>query len=602
MRELEYPFDAQYLLRKRRSIRKTLLQNGNLQEKHIAILGGSTTHDIKEILELFLLNYGLLPVFYESEYAQYWQDAMFENSSLDELKPDIIFIHTTNRNISRWPQIDSTRDETETLLDEQYEHFLVMWEKLHEKYHCPIIQNNFDYLFYRLLGNRDTTDYNGRNNFITRLNLKFAEYAQHHEDFFINDINYQSADYGLSRWADLSAWYLYKYALSMDAIPTLTFNIANIIKSIYGKNKKAFALDLDNTLWGGVVGDDGPENLELGQESALGQAYQEFQEYLKQLKNRGILLNIISKNEKENAEAGLYHPQMILKKEDFISEKVNWEPKSDNLKEMAQELSLLPESFVFADDNPAEREIVRQQVPGTGVPELINTEEYIRAVDKAGFFEMTSFTKDDLIRNEMYRENAKRLELQHSFSDYKAYLLSLHMKAEINPFCAMYMARISQLTNKSNQFNLTTLRCTQDEIQQMASDDNTITLYGKLEDCFGDNGVVALTAAKVVEKDLHIVLWLMSCRVLKRDMEYAMIDMLVREARKRGIQNIYGYFYPTAKNAMVKHFYSDIGFKKVFENEDGSSKWLLSNLNKYTNQNKVIEVNGEGNEQRGNNI
>ena len=602
MRELEYPFDAQYLLRKRRSIRKTLLQNGNLQEKHIAILGGSTTHDIKEILELFLLNYGLLPVFYESEYAQYWQDAMFENPSLDELKPDIIFIHTTNRNISRWPQIDSTRDETETLLDEQYEHFLVMWEKLREKYHCPIIQNNFDYLFYRLLGNRDATDYNGRNNFITRLNLKFAEYAQHHEDFFINDINYQSADYGLSRWADLSAWYLYKYALSMDAIPTLTFNIANIIKSIYGKNKKAFALDLDNTLWGGVVGDDGPENLELGQESALGQAYQEFQEYLKQLKNRGILLNIISKNEKENAEAGLHHPQMILKKEDFISEKVNWEPKSDNLKEMAQELSLLPESFVFADDNPAEREIVRQQVPGTGVPELINTEEYIRAVDKAGFFEMTSFTKDDLIRNEMYRENAKRLELQHSFSDYKAYLLSLHMKAEINPFCAMYMARISQLTNKSNQFNLTTLRCTQDEIQQMASDDNTITLYGKLEDCFGDNGVVALTAAKVVEKDLHIVLWLMSCRVLKRDMEYAMIDMLVREARKRGIQNIYGYFYPTAKNAMVKHFYSDIGFKKVFENEDGSSKWLLSNLNKYTNQNKVIEVNGEGNEQRGNNI
>ena len=593
MKELEYPFVSQYLLRKRRAIRKELLQNKNLQEKRIAILGGSTTYDIREMLELFLLNYGFLPIFYESEYAQYWQDAMFENSALDELKPDIIFIHTTNRNITKWPQINYTREETENLLNAQYEHFSVMWEKLHEKYHCPIIQNNFEYLFYRLQGNRDTADYNGRTNFITRLNLKFSEYAQNHEDFFINDINYQSADFGLSRWTDLSVWYLYKYALSMDAIPTLAFNVANIIKSIYGKNKKAFALDLDNTLWGGVVGDDGPENLELGQESALGQAFLEFQEYLKQLKNRGILLNIISKNESENAEAGLNHPQMNLKKDDFVSVKANWEPKSANLKQMAQELSLLPESFVFADDNPAEREIVRQQVPGTGVPELINPEEYIRAIDKAGFFEMTSFTKDDLLRNEMYRENAKRLELQHSFSDYNAYLLSLNMKAEIMPFSAIYMARIAQLTNKSNQFNLTTLRCTQDEIQQMAGDDNIITLYGKLEDCFGDNGVVALTAGKIADKDLHIVLWLMSCRVLKRDMEYAMIDMLVEEAKKRSIQNIYGYYYPTAKNAMVKNFYGDIGFIKIATNEDESSKWLLTDLDKYTNQNKVIEVNGE---------
>ena len=295
MRELEYPFDAQYLLRKRRAIRKALLQNEKLQEKHIAILGGSTTHDIRDMLELFLLNYGFLPVFYESEYAQYWQDAMFDNSALDELKPDIIFIHTTNRNITAWPQISFTREETEDLLNKQFEHFSVMWEKLHEKYHCPIIQNNFEYLFYRLQGNRDAADYNGRTNFITRLNLKFAEYAQHHDNFFINDINYQAAEYGLSRWTDLSAWYLYKYALSLEAVPTLAFNLANIVKSIYGKNKKALALDLDNTLWGGIVGDDGPENLELGQESAIGQAYQEFQEYLRQLKNRGILLNIFQK-------------------------------------------------------------------------------------------------------------------------------------------------------------------------------------------------------------------------------------------------------------------------------------------------------------------
>ena len=206
---------------------------------------------------------------------------------------------------------------------------------------------------------------------------------------------------------------------------------------------------------------------------------------------------------------------------------------------------------------------------------------------------MTSFTKDDLLRNEMYRENAKRLEMQNSFSDYKDYLLSLKMKAEIRPFTAIYMARIAQLTNKSNQFNLTTLRCTQDEIQQMASDDKTITLYGRLTDCFGDNGVVALSVGKIIEEDLHIVLWLMSCRVLKRDMEYAMMDMLVSEAKKRSIKKIFGYYYPSAKNAMVKQFYGEIGFEIVCENDDGSSKWCLSDLDKYINQNEVILVNAE---------
>ena len=351
----------------------------------------------------------------------------------------------------------------------------------------------------------------------------------------------------------------------MDAIPSLAFNVANIIKSIFGKNKKAIALDLDNTLWGGIVGDDGPENLELGQETALGQAYLEFQDYLKQLKDQGILLNVISKNEPENAEAGLCHPQMILKRDDFIEVKANWEPKSVNLAKMAQELTLLPESFVFADDNPAEREIIRQQIPGVGVPELLNVEDYIRAIDKAGFFEVTSFTKDDLLRNEMYRDNVRRAELQQSFSDYHDYLRSLQMKAEIRPFSALYMARIAQLTNKSNQFNLTTLRCTQDEIQKMASDENTVTLYGKLEDCFGDNGVVSLVAGKVTGGELNIILWLMSCRVLKRDMEYAMIDALVQTARDRGIEQIYGYYYPTAKNGMVRDFYRDIGFKKIQE-------------------------------------
>ena len=194
---------------------------------------------------------------------------------------------------------------------------------------------------------------------------------------YINDINYQSADFGLERWYDPFTWYMYKYALSLEAIPTLAFNLANIIKSIYGKNKKAIALDLDNTLWGGVVGDDGVEGIQIGHETSTGQIYEEFQAYLKKIQSTGVLLNIIFKNEEENAEAGLNHPGMLLKPDDFISIKANWEPKNKNLVTMAQELSLGVGSFVFVDDNPAEREIIRQHIAGVGIPELEKPEQYI---------------------------------------------------------------------------------------------------------------------------------------------------------------------------------------------------------------------------------
>ena len=588
---LEYPFDSQYLLRRRRALRRELLEEGTFLEKRVAILGGSTTHDIRDMLELFLLGYGIRPAFYESEYGRYWQDAMFPNAELAALRPDIIFVHTSLQNITAFPEPEAAVADVEALLNRQYEHFSVMWDRLNAEYRCPIIQNNFEYPFFRLMGNRDASDVHGRVNFVARLNLTFAEYAQAHENFFINDINYQSASYGLERWSDPFYWHMYKYALCLDAIPVLAFNVANIIKSLFGRNKKALALDLDNTLWGGVVGDDGVENLELGQETSMGQAYGEFQTYLKELQKRGVLLNVISKNERENALAGLNHPQMALKPDDFVSIKANWEPKSANLIQMAEELSLLPESFVFVDDNPAEREIVRQQVPGAAVPELGQVEHYIEAIDRAGYFETTTLSADDLKRSEMYRENARRAELQSSFTNYEDYLRSLDMTAEIAPFTGLYLSRIAQLTNKSNQFNLTTKRYTQDEIEAAAADPRTVTLYGKLSDRFGDNGVVSVVIGRVNGEELDIELWLMSCRVLKRDMEFAMMDALAARAVELGVKTLNGYYISTAKNGMVRDFYAKQGFTKVSEAEDGSAKWTL-NLSGYKNRNRVIKMAG----------
>lgn len=434
----------------------------------------------------------------------------------------------------------------------------------------------------------------GRIRFLTRLNERFYRYAEEHDSFYINDMNYMASAYGLDRWADPFYWHMYKYCMCMQAIPAFAFNLGNIIKALFGKNKKALALDLDNTLWGGVVGDDGPENLEIGQETSLGQVYAEFQEYLKAQKEIGVLLNVNSKNEEENALAGLRHPEGILKPEDFISIKANWEPKSRNLAETAEQLNLLPDSFVFVDDNPAEREIVSAQFPAAAVPEMGKPEEYIRVLDHSGFFEVTRLSEDDRKRNEMYKENLMREKQQASFADYGEYLASLRMKGTVRAFEPMYMARIAQLTNKSNQFNLTTKRYTQSEIEQAADSEDYITLYGKLEDKFGDNGVVSVVIGRIEGDRLHIELWIMSCRVLKRDMEYAMMDCLAEECRKRGIRTVTGYYYPTAKNRMVKDFYALQGFVKAEEDEKGNTVWEYRLPADYKKKNRYIEVNAEG--------
>ncbi len=591
LKELEYPFDGKYIIGKKLKLKRRLLSDGTKRiKKRVAILGGSTTNDIKLCMELFLLNQGIEPEFYESGYNQYYQEAMFPSEELRAFHPDIIYIHTTNRNITSYPLLTYGADVVKRMIETEVDKFRGMWDNLTEIFHCPIIQNNFEMPAYRLLGNKDASDIHGRHNFFHELNSRFYEYAQKHEGFYICDLEYIAADYGLSRWHDLHNWYLYKYAMALHAIPGLAFNVANIIKSILGKNKKGYVLDLDNTLWGGIIGDDGVENIELGPEEAVGQAYLEFQKYLKEQTQLGTILNVDSKNEEENAFAGLNHPDGVLKTDDMIVIKANWEPKDRNFVQIAEELNLLPESLVFVDDNPAERHIVSEQLQGVSAPDIGSVQDYIKTLDRSGFFEVTVLSADDLKRNQMYKENAQRAQQQAKFEDYTDYLLSLNMKAEIQPFKPLYMARIAQLTNKSNQFNLTTRRYTQEEIEEISEKPDYISLYGKLEDRFGDNGVVSVVIGKMDGTVCHIELWLMSCRVLKRDMEYAMMDTLVRICREKDIDGIKGYYYPTVKNKMVRDFYAKQGFEKVDEDSEGNTVWYCD-VKAYQNKNSVIEVN-----------
>ena len=341
MTELEYPFDAENILKNKKRLRKSLMNDSTERiKKKIAILGGSTTNDIKLMLELFLLNYGIEPEFYESEYNKYYEDSMFSNKELEKFKPDIVYIHTSIKNIFFFPQITDSFEKAETLFISEIKRYVSMWDSLEAKYHALIIQNNFELPSYRLLGNKEAYDFHGKIYFVSRLNMEFYKYAQTHDSFYINDINYLSASYGLDKWSDPFYWHMYKYACAVPAIPYLAFNIAKIIKAVYGKNKKGMVLDLDNTLWGGIIGEDGLENISIGLETPVGQAFYEFQNYLKEYSKMGLLLNINTKNDYENCIKGLNHPASVLHVEDFVVIKANWENKDINFKQIADELNL----------------------------------------------------------------------------------------------------------------------------------------------------------------------------------------------------------------------------------------------------------------------
>ncbi len=591
MKELDFPFDGNEIMRKKLALRKKLLSDGTARlKKKIAVLGGSTSSHVVAALELFLLNFGIEPVFYQSEYNKFFEDAVFGSEELNSFSPDIIYIHTTSRNLTMLPDDPAeTPQQAETRLNEQFSVFKLVWESLSQRFSCPIIQNNFELPLCRRTGSYDGWGTAGHAAFINRMNVMLSDYARSRSSFYINDINYLSAVCGLEKWHDPEAWYLYKYAMSTSVIPDLAYSIACIIKSVYGKNHKVIDLDLDNTLWGGVIGDDGQEGIEIGQETPVGQSFAEFQSFIKGYKNYGVLLAVCSKNDKENALLGLEHPFGILKPQDFVSIKANWLPKDQNIADSANELSLGADSFVFIDDNPAECAIIEGQLPMVKTISFSDIHEAMYKLSRGGYFEVTAVSADDIRRSEMYAANAQRTALQKSFASYEDYLISLEMKAVICGFEPVYIQRITQLTNKSNQFNLTTRRYTENEIRDLSSDSDHICLCGQLSDKFGDNGIVSVVIGKINGSQLDIELWLMSCRVLKRDMELAMLDELVRLAKLRGIDRINGYYYKTAKNSMVAELYGSFGFELDSHSENGDSAWHL-NIDSYKKKNKVINV------------
>ncbi len=565
---LRFPVVAADVLVKRQTLKKELLKQANLASTRIAILGGSTTTEVMSMLELFLLAQGIQPTFYESEYNRYCEDVLFENPDLWNFKPDVVFIHTTWHNVSQFPELLEAEAEVEKRLNREMARFESLWEKVHKELGALIIQNNFDLPQLRPFGNLEASEPYCRVNFLLRLNAAFAAYARNHSRFLINDIHYLSAQVGLSAWHDHKYWYNFHMALSPKATVVLAQNVAAIVKSVYGKTKKCLILDLDNTLWGGVIGDDGVQNLILGRDHAVGEAFVDFQRYVKDLKRRGVILAVCSKNDPENAKEGFSHPDSVLRVEDFSVFKANWDPKPDNIRATALDLNIGLDSMVLVDDNPTERALVAGQLPEVAVPDVgSDVSRFAEVLEHERYFEVVKVVQDDLSRSSFYSSNAQRSAYQADFRDYGEFLASLEMTAEIGPFLPVYLERITQLINKTNQFNLTTRRYTSAEVEAISRDPAFVTLYGRLADKFGDNGLVSVLIGRVSHETVELDLWLMSCRVLKREMEFAMFDALVEECRARDIRKILGVYIPSKKNGIVAEHYGSLGFTRV----DGAS-------------------------------
>jgi len=571
---VQLPIVAVDIIRNRNILKKELLQQENLVPTRIAILGGSTTTEVKSMLELFLLAEGIQPTFYEAGYNRYCEEVLFENPALWDFKPEVVFIHTTWHNVSEYPDLLENSTQVRERVRREVGRFESLWEKIHAGLGAVIIQNNFDLPRVRPLGNQEASQTFGRVNFLLKLSEEFGSYARTHSRFVINDILYLSAQVGLNVWFDHTYWYKFHMAVSPTASVALARNVAGIIKSFYGRSKKCLVLDLDNTLWGGVVGDDGVQNLILGRDHPVGEAYLDFQRYVKDLQRRGIILAVCSKNDPETAKEGFSHPDSVLRIEDFSVFKAGWNPKSESIRQIATKLNIGLDSIVFVDDNPVERSLVAEQLPEVAVPDVgSDVSLFAELLEQKRYFEVDKIVAEDAGRSAYYTSNAQRSVHQASVGNYEEFLASLDMTAEIGAFRPVYLERITQLINKTNQFNLTTRRYTSAEVEAISQDPTFIPLYGRLVDRFGDNGLVSVLIGHLKNDYVELDTWLMSCRVLKRELELAMFDALVEECQARGMSKIVGVYIPSKKNNMVAGHYASLGFKRVDGASENSELW-----------------------------
>ena len=471
-----------------------------------------------------------------------------------------------------------------------------LWQRAREIFNAAIIQQTFINVTEQVFGSYDRLVPGAPARVVARLNDRLCEAAAQ-DGALLLDIARASERDGIDAWFDAGRWLQGKLEVAPQAAPLYGDFVARILAAQRGLSKKCLVLDLDNTLWGGVIGDDGLDGIVLGEGSAVGEAHLALQRYAKQLNERGVILAVCSKNNPEVAEAAFReHPEMLLRRSDIAVFLANWHDKTENLKTVATRLNIGLDSLVFVDDHPVERARVRQSLPMIAVPELPeDAAQFVRCIADAGYFEAVAFTSEDRHRAGQYAANAEREVLLGSAQSMDEFLRGLKMSVAFGPFTVVDHARVVQLINKTNQFNTTTRRYTSEEITYFANLPNALTLQFRLSDQFGDNGLVSamiLRSTPDHEDVLEIDSWVMSCRVFGRQLEFEAMNIAVEAARQRGARAFVADYIASSKNEVIRALYPSLGFAAVNETAptNGTTRWFLDFADYVTRETHIIRA------------
>jgi FkbH-like protein len=587
-----HDLDESKLNRLAKVIRSLQARPGALQPLtpfRLGITSNATTHYLVSPLIATAARYGIALECIEGEFDQSLQEALNPDSGMNRSRPDAVLVAIDYRGLPLHSAPSDAAGAEQAIAGALAQiDAITTGFRRHGGAVC--IVQNLARPVETSFGSLDLTLPGTQRQLVDAFNRELAGKLAGSPDHLL-DVAGLAESVGLADWHDPTLWNLGRIPFANMFLPLYADWVCRLIAALCGKSRRCLVLDLDNTLWGGVIGDDGLNGIVLGQGDATGEAYLDVQRTALALRGRGIVLAVCSKNDDETArEPFRNHSEMLLREHHIAVFQANWNDKATNIRSIADALALGLESMVLLDDNPVERGLVRELLPEVAVPELPDDPAlYARTLLAAGYFEAVTFSAEDRRRADTYRENALRVALKESATGIDDYLRSLNMTIAFRRFDAAGRSRIAQLISKSNQFNLTTRRYTEAQIAHIENDPAFFTLQIRLADVFGDNGMIAVVICARGKRAWQIDTWLMSCRVLGRMVEHAVLDEIVRNARLDGIARLIGNYLPTARNALVAEHYGRLGFTLVEQAADGATRWELA-LDQYLSRDPPIAV------------
>jgi len=543
----------------------------------VAVLGSCTTHYYAGVLRGLGRAAGFPLVTYEPDYNTVHQTVLDEHSPLYSFRPDFVVFLTAVQGL-RNTLLSTDRSKRAQVADGEADQLVSLVRRVSQISGATVVINEFVAPYERAWGNFSARVDGSLAGVVHRVNERLRNTAAESANVYTVDCDYVASWLGKRTWFDERLWFYSKSFCHPEALPHVAGQAIDIFRAARGNVVKCVALDLDDVLWGGTIGDDGVDGIRLGDlGEGEGEAYVQFQLWLKELRARGIILGVCSKNDEEKARWPFReHRSMVLRESDISCFIANWNDKAENLRDMAKYLNIGLDSLVFLDNSAFERNLVRELVPETCVPELpADPADYIPYLESLNLFETTHVSDEDLRRSDFYRENVLREDEQQKFTSVDEYLASLRAHSIFERFDDHHLPRITQLVQRTNQFNLTTIRHSADDLKQFANDPEYFPFYTTLEDRFGDNGLISVVIGKREGTRLDIVTWLMSCRVISRRVEDFVLDQLVDAARTAEISELRGQYVPTPKNSLVSKHYEKLGFRLIEERPNGSTTWEL---------------------------